>query len=321
MSASNASNVTTDLLYSRSHNVPIYFTYFLIALIGSLLCLYVTITILRNRKDIHKEIFVVMLAIGCLILTLPCGLQCLMDSFKTPSEFEKKDSTCDGESMSHLISITLQFSSITMIAIKSYLNIVNEKRLTGNKLYLIIIFVILTSIIGSIYFGSISETAVMPSGTWCFYKFSSKAIYIWFLGNIIITLLAILICYIKIFLVLKRANKRVHAYVSNDQNLHVTVGIRIAYFIGVFLIFWSLTVIGIIYELSGGKISAEFDIAMLMLGLGDTIFTPMVYGFKCNCNFRKRNMALELIKMRKPPSLITIESVSKPTFNSFKERP
>ncbi|AYV80515.1 MAG: hypothetical protein Harvfovirus2_45 [Harvfovirus sp.] len=267
-----------------------------INLLGTLLCSMIIISAARQKQILQNDIFVIGLCVGCIIMSAPCLIECIVN-ISSDTYDEAGDQTCNIESMFHLIAMITQFCFTSLIAIKSFFLIAYGNNISTKTMKSIIAVTLGIGILGSIIFGVFSETTVMASGTWCFYKFSSLAVIAWFTPCVIITGLSIIISYVKIFRIIKKSKERVMAYVSNSSNDQAKVAKKASIFVLCFLVSWTPMIVASIMELAGEQINEIFDIVIMTLGSFNSVFVAVIYGHK----YRSQNRTKILVSIRSTP--------------------
>jgi hypothetical protein len=114
---------------------------------------------------------------------------------------------CNIESIFHFIGILVQFLSIMCIGWRNYLAIVHEYVISYKVAEYIILVVWSIAITGTIISGTYSEIYLMPSGTYCFYTFTSPAFLYWFVPVMLGALFSLTFCYTTIYCYTRQMEK------------------------------------------------------------------------------------------------------------------
>jgi hypothetical protein len=140
MVATNNTNMEFDWsggqpLHSKQ---SLWVIYSLLNVIGSILCSFLIIGIkllqpsssigIHGRKDVNTrtsaDIFIASLCIGCILFSLPCVIQCVMNLSK--GAFAYGIIACDIQAFFHIAAILLQFLSIMVGGLRNYLAVVRN---------------------------------------------------------------------------------------------------------------------------------------------------------------------------------------------------
>lgn len=173
-------------------------TYTFFNVVGSALCaLLIYCVFLLRKARTSVDVLIGGLCSGCIWLSIPCATQCILNMFH--HEFAYGVLACRIEAIFHFIGILVQFFSIALIGIRNYRAVLYSRPMkvaTASKLVLVVWVV---SIGGTVATAIVSPIYLMPSGTYCFFEFTSIAFIAWFVPAMLMAAAIIAISYGRIF--------------------------------------------------------------------------------------------------------------------------
>ncbi len=247
--------------------------------IGGIIGLIAIYGIWRSYEKNSNDIFISSYCLGCVVLSISCAIQCQTNLLEEQNRFMGGDYWCTVQALIHVSAIAVQFLSVSAVALRLYLLIMHRAVIKNIKAIqaCIIFWVIGTGY--TIAIGTRSDAVLMPSGTYCFYNFTSPVIMTWLLPLLCISISCVTYCYIKILLVnnrsIKESNKNVDAkrYAQTQKLTR-----RVVLYIFVLVSGWVMIFIVAIYELITGTSSQEFDIVFAIMASVHSTAVPIAYG-------------------------------------------
>lgn len=170
-------------------------------IIGSILNALLLIAIAGQwRRVTAADVFAGVLSSGCLLMSLPCAIQCLLDLAHGRNRFEYGDTACYLEAFFHVSAIIVQFLGIQFDAVTGYLKLMWDKTLSKRHALAAGGMIWITAEVGTATIGMISDHILMPAGAYCFYAFDSPVILYWFSPIMLTALTSVGAIYVRIFL-------------------------------------------------------------------------------------------------------------------------
>ena len=126
------STIIDHNIISRESQIAVWIVSVLINTLGVILCIRSIHIIRLTRNTARKDIFVILLCCGCLMMSLPCAIECLKNLFNVYLYTDASDFMCKFGSQFHLIAITIQSSFVSLIAFRLWVSIVFDKKIQPN---------------------------------------------------------------------------------------------------------------------------------------------------------------------------------------------
>ncbi len=247
---------------------------------GGLIGALVIYVILRSKDKQSGEIFISCYLSGCVLMSLPCAMQCLINWIVATGGFVGGELACQIEAFAHVSAIMVQFFGVALIAIRCYLAIIHRIIITNRLAYIICAVAWIFGLAGTALVGLVSDIYLMPAGAFCFYQFSSPVIAYWFVPVMLLALIAVCYCYIRIFMANKELeNLNSKAIDYRRQNVTKKLARSTILFALIFFVGWFPAVVTCFYELQYGQISQEFDTVVGVFGTLHSVFATIVYGY------------------------------------------
>lgn len=281
--------------------------------VGVFLCAVLMYSVQTNPKKTSTDILIAGLCSGCLLMSITCGTQCLVNVVH--GKFYGGPTACQIEAIAHVSSILTQFFCVAGIALRSYLLVVRKYDLsvsTASKCTFAVWFLccLLTGL-----FSLFSPIYLMSNGTYCFFGFSSFAIAGWLVPGLIIALGVMIFCYYKIWREFRRTGLILEAAMmmigqnskatieltpmDDDSSSgrgrsktktaqldavrrdisHIQVARRSALFVIILLLGWGFAAITAIYELSVGHATEWLVTAVGVGGVSFSWWVPLTYAY------------------------------------------
>ena len=276
-------------------------------------------SILRARDKSSRDIFIVGLASGCLIMSMPCATQCLFNYISSDHSYQYGDLACYFEAYFHVTAIIVQFISIMLIAWNSYDNVINNKTIPVPTAAMILFIVWSVTAFGTILTSWYSNLILMPDGAYCFFDFKSVTIIYFFVPTMLITLILMIYFYLRIYLIANKSNTiiRINNIETNNANISRKVALRSLIFVVTYFIGWFPAIIACIYDILYGYLPESLDISLAIAGSLNSIWQPVAYGI-FNRNLQKfivyccpkcgKYFNLESVKLRGKETVVTAET-------------
>jgi hypothetical protein len=226
------------------------------------------------------HIFLGNYALGCIILSITCGMQCLL-GLTNGSEFYGGEIACGVEAYFHISSILVQFFSVTMMCVRNYLETIHGKHIRNYQAYIICVVIWGACIGVTLGLATISPVYLMSNGVYCFFDFSSPAIAYWLLPSLIISILVMTALYTRIFLVARKIFKsHAQSVASFDASAEYAARLARRSFstVALVLICWSPAGITSVYELTVGRTPPSLVTLVGVMGTLHSLLVPIIYG-------------------------------------------
>jgi len=179
------------------HKEGIWGYYVLSNYVGVFLCSILMYSVWKNPKRNATDVIVCGLCSACLILSITCGTQCLVNVFH--KRFYGGELACQIEAIAHVSSILTQFFCVAALAIRSYLVVVRKYDLPPRLAAKITAFIWVFCTVMTGLFSLVSPIYLMSNGAYCFFAFGSFAIAGWLLPGLVLALGAMTYCYYQIW--------------------------------------------------------------------------------------------------------------------------
>jgi hypothetical protein len=165
--------------------------------LGTALCIFLIYLVYKNKKRNASDIFASGLALSCILLSFPCGTQCLLSAIA--NDFYGGSAACYIEAVAHISSILTEFLTVTCISVNTYINTVHKRKEISQRLAVIIVSIIwfgcvIITIITSIY----TRILLLPPSLYCFPAFDTFMICGLLVPGLIISLGIMTFCHWKI---------------------------------------------------------------------------------------------------------------------------
>lgn len=292
--------------------------YVIINYLGVIINTILIWSIARARDKSSRDIFIISLSSGCLMMSLPCATQCLFNWISTGQHYQYGSFACYMEAFFHVSAIMVQFLSIMMIAWNNYKLAVKNEIVPTHYAIAIMFVIWMTESLGTVITGTFSEAILMPAGAYCFFDFTSVIIVYWFCPTMLITLFLAAYYYICIFRLAKSSIQlKINSRTINPNIVTRQVALRSSIFIVTYFIGWFPAVIACIYALIHGNVTLFLDTFLAISGSLNSIWQPIAYGIY-NRNLHKfiglcvpacrENLGLEIVQLRGRETIVTAES-------------
>lgn len=300
--------------------------YVIINYLGVILNAILIWSILRAREKSSRDIFVIGLASGCLMMSAPCATQCLLNFIAYNQSYQYGNVACYFEAYFHVSAIMVQFFSIMMIAWSSFEAAVRRK-IINNQLAAALLFIIwVTESIGTAITSQYSAAILMPAGAYCFFDFTSIVIVWWFTPTMLITLGFTIYFYIRIFNLAKSSIQfKVNNVDVNPEIMTRKVALRSSIFVLTYFIGWFPAVVACFYAVTHGSPTEFLDVFLAIAGSLNSIWQPIAYGIY-NRNLQKligkcipacrENLNLEVVHLRGRETVITVTEIPRTPGNT-----
>ncbi|AYV77907.1 MAG: hypothetical protein Edafosvirus2_86 [Edafosvirus sp.] len=286
------STLSHNSSYDDDNEIPykqaVLSVYVTLHTIGACLSLLLGIYIVKSKTKTASDIFIFGLCLGCIVMSLPCIIECMI-SLTEDSEYNID--VCSIEALFHLTAIIIQFLNIGLFAWRSHSYITKRIEMSISKAYLIVLLICFLSFTGTTIIGHFSSVYEMPSGTYCFYSYSSLATIAWFIPILTITFISIVYFYTKIILIARRSERAVASLTNNNNSKQVTVfsnnnrlisfqvAKRVIIYICIFMLCWGPGFVAVIYLLIHNNISPYFDVIVACFAASHSSLVPITYGY------------------------------------------
>ena len=160
----------------------------------------------KNPRRSSNDILIFGLCSGCLWMSVTCGSQCLANVIY--GYFVGGRIACKLEAIAHVSAILVQFFCVSLIAMRSYLEIVHNYKLSIRVSVIAVISVWMVCIVTTCCLSLVSPIYLMSAGTYCFFEFRSPAIADWLLTMLLLATFLNAFCYQRIFSYVKRHTAR-----------------------------------------------------------------------------------------------------------------
>lgn len=256
--------------------------------VGAWLCLLLVIAVARKlRKGTAADVFLLGLCLGCIFMSVTCGIQCLANLING-GQFYGGDVACQLEATFHISSILVQFMSTACIGLVHYFAVVHMSKWPGlGAAFVIQFLIIVLGISGTLLTGKYSILNLMGR-LYCFYQFGSPAIAYWLTLVLSVALIVIIFTYVSIFRVFYATRRQVQRMVRGRAALDeetIRAGIKSSLLVLTLLIGWICAAIATIYELSRNEPTPDgLVVAVGIGGVSHSVFVPIIYGYFVNRN-------------------------------------
>lgn len=300
--------------------------YVIINYLGVLINAGLIWSITRAREKTSRDIFVISLASGCLMMSLPCATQCLFNWVSSGQHYQYGAFACYLEAYFHVSAIMVQFLSIMMIAWNSYQCSVRRQVIPMHKAIGMVFVIWVGEALGTVMTSTYSEIVLMPAGAYCFFDFKSIVIVYWFCPTMIISLGATVFFYVRIY---KLAQSSVQIMINSHNispNLRSSnsaeimtkqVAMRSSIFVLAYFFGWFPAVIACVYALIHGQVTVFLDTFLAIAGSLNSVWQPLAYGvYNRNaqklvgicCPRCRENLNLEVVKLRGRETIVTADT-------------
>jgi len=291
------------------HKEGIWAYYVLSNYVGVFLCGVLMYSVSINPKKTATDILIAGLCSGCLLMSITCGTQCLVNVIY--GKFYGGELACQIEAIAHVSSILTQFFCVAGIALRSYLLVVRKYDLPVKVACWCTVTIWSLCCLLTGLFSLFSPIYLMSNGTYCFFGFSSFAIAGWLVPGLIIALGVMTFCYYKIWCEFRRTGLILEAamiIMNNSQGgvelapmdedgrdrsktrtmqldavrrdiSHIQVARRSAWFIAILLVGWGFAAITAVYELSVGNATEWLVTAVGVGGVSFSWWVPLTYAY------------------------------------------
>jgi hypothetical protein len=262
---------------------------------GSLLSLYLLCEIARSRNCKIGEIFIGGLLFGCITMSIPCATQCLLNWVADENRFTYGVMACNIEAYFHVSAICFQFFSVALIAWSYHNTIISsftkQIQITRKQALFILFVCLVLSYIITYIIGLYSNIILLPTGTYCFYAFTSPVMLYWFDPMLCIATFQIMYWYRKIYIYSK------NALITDKRNQIRSLAGTVIMFIIVLVVGWGSALVATIITLAKGMTPEMCDAFTGVLGSLHSVLVPLIYGYKSRrlsfpCNKAKSRNAI-----------------------------
>jgi hypothetical protein len=205
MNATDSFNASWNIGHLHKH--AFWTIYAVFNFVGLFLCTLLFISIVRSKTRNNTQIFVAGHLTGCMYLGLSCGAQCILNAVY--GYFYGGATACWIEAFFHVSSIMVQFWTLVLIALNSYLHIVHNVSLRPFSALCLIGIVWFTCPLVTYALGRISPPYLLSAGLYCFYDFRSAAIAAWLVPGLGLAIVTQVVCYSRIVCYAKHTAQQV----------------------------------------------------------------------------------------------------------------
>lgn len=249
-------------------------------LLGAIACFIPIYMIYQKRTKTAGDIFVCQLCIGCIMMSIPCGIQCAVNLFSFKGVFQGGKIACQLEGFFHVSAIWMQFVATGLIAWNFHNVILNRRIISLKKAFIISLTVFIFAEVSIAVLGHYSELLMMPSGAYCFYEFDSP-VMLFLIGTLLICTCLIIYWYRRIYKEVKSTETKVRPKHTSQEETNrenqMTVALVFTLYIAILFFGWFPALIGTIYELVTGSMSEYLDTLVGVDGSLHSLAIPIVY--------------------------------------------
>lgn len=287
-------------------------------LLGVITCFVLWLSIVLSKKKISGDIFIAGLAFGCVTMSIPCVIQCILNLINNNNKFEYGKIACELEAYLHTSAIIFQFFNVGLISwsyhamiLRNKTEVMSRKEILRNAYkYLCVIMII--SYVGTYVIGYFSTIDLVDSGTYCFYNLRSYVMLYWFDPILIITTCLIIYWYKNIY---QYTKKSVTTTKSNNK-IVIKLGYRITLYILVLIICWlSVLIVSVYVLVKNPNEYAIGDIIIRIFSSLHSLLVGMVYGYnsdklrsflklKCKCQCINTNAINDVVPIKRSTNTI-----------------
>lgn len=273
--------------------------YIIVNFIGVVLCAFLLYVVARNAKRSVSDILTCGLASGCLLMSVFCGMQCLLSMLD--GIFYGGVTACKIEAIAHIAAIQTEFACVTALFLNMYFSIVRKKYMSHKFAIILVSVIWIVAVSVTCLLSLVSPIYLMSNGTFCFFAFSSAAIVCWLIPGLLISLGIIIFVHIKTMSyfskMLPSANSvmmrgKITKFVTLQDIFTQQFRWRSTLFIFALLFGWGSAIVSAVYEFASGETPEEL---VTSVGVGGVLFSvaaPLIFFCTAQqqhcCFFRKK---------------------------------